>query len=179
MDEARSPTSANPLLALLKPKSPSSSRSAPQPPPPYKGPSLSSSVVPGPSLYNDVYSTVKEADESTGVPDYAELKDVPARESVAADAEGVRNGPVSKAKFDLVMDRLRKLQVSVCVCCPLNFVLLISSLITKKGVGNRSIRGGPTSVRQLRHSYHVISIKRVAFNVADSAFYNVHMIGMS
>ena len=40
-------------------------------------------------------------------------------------------------------------------------------------------RGGPTSVRQLRHSYHVISIKRVAFDVADSAFYNVHMIGMS
>ena len=37
-------------------------------------------------------------------------------------------------------------------------------------------RGGPTSVRQLKHSYHVISIKRVAFDVADSAFYNVHMI---
>ena len=31
-------------------------------------------------------------------------------------------------------------------------------------------------MRQLRHSYHVISIKRVAFDVADSAFYNVHMI---
>ena len=35
-------------------------------------------------------------------------------------------------------------------------------------------------MRQLRHSYHVISIKRVAFNVVvDSAFYNVHMIRMS
>ena len=39
-------------------------------------------------------------------------------------------------------------------------------------------RGG-AYVRRLRHSYHVISIKRVAFNVADSAFYNIHMIGMS
>ena len=39
-------------------------------------------------------------------------------------------------------------------------------------------RGGPTSVWKLRHSYHVISIKRVAFNVADLAYYNVHMIGM-
>ena len=34
-------------------------------------------------------------------------------------------------------------------------------------------------MRQLRHSYHVSSIKHVAFDVADSAFYNVHMIGMS
>ena len=31
-------------------------------------------------------------------------------------------------------------------------------------------------MRHLRHSYHVLSIKRVAFDVADSAFYNVHMI---
>ena len=30
-------------------------------------------------------------------------------------------------------------------------------------------------MRQLRHSCHVISIKRVAFDVADSAFYNIHM----
>ena len=34
-------------------------------------------------------------------------------------------------------------------------------------------------MRQLRHSYHVMSMKRVAFNVADSAFHNIHMIGMS
>ena len=29
------------------------------------------------------------------------------------------------------------------------------------------------------NSYHVIIIKCVGFDVADSAFYNVHMIGMS
>lgn len=113
MDEARpltSPFAPNPPSQFK----PSASKSAPTPPPPYNGPSMSSSsVVPGPSLYNDVYSTVKEADESTGLPDYAELKDPPLRESVAADTEGVKNGSVSRSKFDLVMDRLKKIQVSV------------------------------------------------------------------
>ena len=44
----------------------------------------------------------------------------------------------------------------------------MKSLITRR---SDKRAGGPTSVRQSRHSYHVIIIKRVGFNVADSAFF--------
>ena len=42
------------------------------------------------------------------------------------------------------------------------------------------LRAGPTSVRQLRDFYHLImNYETCGFIVADSAFYNVHMIEMS
>lgn len=48
------------------------------------------------------------------IPDYAELKDPPPRGSIVqtgVSTEGVKSGSVSRAKFDLVKDKLKNLQV--------------------------------------------------------------------
>lgn len=50
------------------------------------------------------------------IPDYAELKDPPPRQSLlqmGLSPEGVKSGSVSRAKFDLVKDKLKQVQVSL------------------------------------------------------------------
>ena len=112
-DEAKSPTSQpnlkpEILRKLPKPPSPYSKRTRPNQPTPYK--MSSPSLVPKPSLRGDVYSTVEEAandDDNAG--DYAELNDIPER---VAAAEKETEVPVTRSKFNLVMERLRKITVS-------------------------------------------------------------------
>ncbi len=118
-DEAKSPTSPPNLKPeilrklqkhqkLPKPPSPYSKRTKPNQPTPYK--MSSPSLVPKPSLRGDVYSTVEEAannDDNGG--DYAELNDIPER-VVAAEKE--IDAPVSRSKFNLVIERLKKITVS-------------------------------------------------------------------
>lgn len=111
MDEARSsmsptgPKSPPPF----SPTSPNSLKSGPLPPPPYKAPMFVSSSQ-GPSLQNE-YSTVQDVDEFKGNSDYAELNDLPLRNSVTSDTKTSGAGTVSKTKFDLVMEKLRTIQV--------------------------------------------------------------------
>ena len=45
------------------------------------------------------------------IPDYSELKDPPPRQSVAADPEGIKSASVTRVKFDLVKDQLKKVIV--------------------------------------------------------------------
>lgn len=55
-----------------------------------------------------------EHTEEVRIPDYAELKDPPPRQSVlqaGLSAEGVKSASVSRTKFDLVKDKLKKVQV--------------------------------------------------------------------
>ena len=55
----------------------------------------------------------ERADEFV-IPEYAELKEPAPRQSVVQtgiSSEGVRSGSVSRSKFDLVKDKLKKVQV--------------------------------------------------------------------
>lgn len=45
-------------------------------------------------------------------PDYSELQDPPPRQSVANDPEGIKSASVSRVKFDLVKDQLKKVMVN-------------------------------------------------------------------
>lgn len=124
IDETKSPTSppaVNLKLEIMKklskpPNSPyaKSKGARPKVPAPYKS---SPSQVPGPSLRNDVYSTVREEDTNneSGGGDYEELSDVPMTTVAAVEKEGA-GSPVSRSKFNMVMERLKKITVSVCVC---------------------------------------------------------------
>lgn len=59
---------------------------------------------------------MEEHTEEFRIPDYAELKDPPPRQSVlqtGISSEGIKSGSVSRSKFDLVKDRLKKVQVSL------------------------------------------------------------------
>ncbi len=118
IDETKSPTNTSPpnlkpeiLKKLPKPPSPykKSMGGRPKAPTPYKS---SGSFVPGPSLHNDVYSIVREEDmeEERGGGDYEELSDPPKRE-LPPDKED--EGPVSRSKFNMVVERLKKITVSV------------------------------------------------------------------
>ena len=60
---------------------------------------------------------------------------------------------------------LNKLKVS---SASIGYIILIVCVVSLKYVSRDILRGGPKSVRQLRHSYH-----------KDSSFYNDHMIRMS
>ena len=126
IDEAKSPTSPPALkpeiMAKLpmppgdRPKAPAPPGS-PRPPAPYKkrppsapAPYRNTTGVPAPSLRNDVYSTVDEVRAGGKGGDYAEVSEVSEQEVVES---------VSRAKFDLIKERLKKVLVHKAYMCTL------------------------------------------------------------
>lgn len=123
------PTSGEDKSALYDPHDydevPMDEARPPLPPPPPISPTHAIKTVPSPTrrerplppnppISDGMYSQVDE--DTVGefrIDDYAELKDPPPRQSITQtgiSSEGVRSGSVSRAKFDLVKDKLKQVQ---------------------------------------------------------------------
>ena len=118
MDESRSPPPLPPA-GLGKPPTPTTptptfhERPLPPDPTPQDGYTQVSQTRISP-LPQFIHPHKVEENSEGKIPDYAELKDPPPRQSVlqtGMSAEGVKSGSVSRAKFDLVKDKLKKVQV--------------------------------------------------------------------